>query len=289
MSAATDVAVLVRAHARVGEGPMWDSERGVLHWVDILGQAIHTSDLSTGATTRLQLPTIVGAAAPSRDGFVVASAEGFGWAAENGTYEPRLSFLPDGVRMNDAKVDPLGRFWAGSCAMDFAEGRGALHVLDGDWTYRTVLEGISQPNGLDWSPDGSTFYLVDTVTRELLAFDVDLDSGELGTRRVLTRFGPEVAGVPDGLCVDAQGCLWVAFWGGAQVLRLSADGAVLRTLAVPVAQPSSCAFIGPDLDLLCITSAREGLEPADADSLDGSVLAVAGTGGLGRRAERFAG
>ena len=90
-------------------------------------------------------------------------------------------------------------------------------------------------------------------------------------------------------CADTEGRLWVAFWGGAQVLCLAPDGAVLRTLAVPVAQPSSCAFAGPDLDLLCITSAREGLDLTDPAAIDGSVLGLAGVGAVGRRVERFAG
>ena len=268
---------------------MWDAEGGVLHWIDILGGAVHTSDLDTATTTTVQLPTLVGAGAPSQDGFVVATAEGFGAVSASGTYEPRLSFLPDGVRMNDAKCDGRGRFWAGSCAMDFAAGRGALHVLDADWSYRTVLDGVTLPNGMDWSPDGTTFYLVDTVGREILAFDFDVEHAELGHRRTLVHFGDDVAGIPDGLCVDTEGCLWVAFWGGAQVLRLAPDGAVLCRLAVPVAQPSSCAFAGAGLDLLCITSAREGLDLTDPAAIDGSVLGLAGVGAAGRRVERFAG
>jgi sugar lactone lactonase YvrE len=287
---ALQIEVLARAESRVGEGPVWDEPAGAVHWVDILAGLVHTTTLADGVTSTIQVPTLVGAAAPREaGGFALATAEGFASIDAEGRYEPRQSFLPDGVRMNDAKCDPTGRFWAGSCAMDFAAGRGALHVLEPDWTYRTVLDGITQPNGLGWSPDGSTFYLVDTVTRELLAFDADLDRGTISGQRTLVRFGDDVPGVPDGMSVDAAGDLWIAFWGGGQLLRVAPSGRTRSVLPVPVRQPSSCAFAGAELEVLCVTSAREGLTDLADDALDGSVLIVTGCGARGRPVHRFAG
>lgn len=285
-----DVRVAVRARADVGEGPVWNPETAGLHWVDILAGHIHTSDLETGATTTLTVPTSVGAAGRRvAGGFVAATAAGFAEVGDDGTFRPRVDLLPDGVRMNDAKCDRFGRLWAGSTALDFAAGQGALHVLDLDWTTRVVLDGLSLPNGIGWSPEDSVLYLVDTAERVVLAFDVDQATCALTHRRVLREFSGST-GIPDGLSVDAAGCLWVAMWGGGRLVRLAPDGEVLAELPVPVAQPSSCAFVGQRLDTLCVTSARGGLGLApDDDSPDGSVLAISGVGVTGTPVGWFGG
>jgi sugar lactone lactonase YvrE len=281
--------VAIDADPRVGEGPVWDADRGELVWVDILGGRVHRTHPGSGATVTYELPTFVGAAAPAAEGgFVIATREGFGYLDEEGVFESRLEFLPEGARMNDAKCDVRGRFWAGSCAMDFTPGRGALHVLEPDWSVRTILDGFTLPNGLDWSPDGRTFYLVDTVDRAVYAFGFDAEAGEVREQRTLIAFDAELPGLPDGMCVDAGGDLWIAFWGGRAVVRVSAAGELLETLDVPVAQPSSCAFGGAELDVLYVTSAREGL-PENEIGLDGCVLSLAGTRARGQHVPRFAG
>lgn len=281
--------VVVDADPRVGEGPVWDADRGELVWVDILGGCVHRTQTGSGSTRTYRLATYVGAAAPASDGgFVVATSEGFGYLDEDGVFDSRLEFLPSGARMNDAKCDPRGRFWAGSCAMDFTPGGGALHILEPDWSVRTILEGLTLPNGLDWSPDGRTFYLVDTVDRAVYAFGFDPEAGEICEQRTLIAFEPELAGLPDGMCVDAGGDLWIALWGGRAVVRVSAAGELLETLEVPVVQPSSCAFGGAELAVLYVTSAREGL-PENEIGLDGCVLGLASTGTRGQQVPRFAG
>ncbi|MFE2748570.1 SMP-30/gluconolactonase/LRE family protein [Streptomyces scopuliridis] len=285
-SIATEVAFPGRA--RVGEGPVWDAEIGRLHWVDIPAGHIHTGDPATGRTSSLALPTHIGAAVPRRGGgFVAATAEGFASVDADGTMTVRRAILPDGERMNDAKCDVHGRFWAGSTTMDFQRGKGALHVLMPDWTSRVVLDGLALPNGLGWSPDGHVFYLADSVAGEIYAFDSEPEGIGISRRRTLFRM-PAHAGLPDGLTVDAAGCLWVAIWGGGRVVRISRDGDLLGELPLPVHQPSSCAFGGPGLDVLYVTSAREGLELADDDPA-GSVLAVDGVGAVGLPSTAFAG
>lgn len=284
----TDVDVAVRGTARVGEGPVWDAAAGRLHWVDILGGALHTSVPHTGATTTVTVPTLLGAAVPRRaGGFVAATSRGFAAIDGDGGFTPRLDVLPDGFRMNDAKCDPRGRFWAGSTEMGFAPGAGRLHVLMPDWTSRVLLDGLTLPNGLDWSPDGRTFYLVDTEEHALWAFDVDLDGPTLGDKRLLARF-PDGAAMPDGLTVDAAGHLWIAMWGGGRVVELAPDGTEVRRLPMPARQPSSCAFGGTDLDVLYVTSAREGLDLAPDDPA-GSVFAVTGLDARGTLPAPFAG
>lgn len=283
---AVDVRLAVRAQSRVGEGPVWHEDR--LHWVDILGGEVHVSDLAGGATSSVRVPTWVGAAVPMRGGgYVAATREGFATIVE-GQMNTVSAFLPEGVRMNDAKCDPVGRFWAGSCAEDFARGAGALHRLDPDWSHVTVVEGLTQPNGIGWSSDGRTMYLIDTQDPALYAYDFDPVAGAVGSRRTVASIDVERGGYPDGLAVDAEGCVWIAMWSGSAVLRISPNGEVLRTIAMPVTQTSSCAFVGPDLAELCVTSAAEGLQVAD-DALDGSVFVISGLGVTGVPVATFAG
>jgi sugar lactone lactonase YvrE len=273
---------------RVGEGPHWDAGNQRLHWVDILAGAIHTSDVTTGHTSTLSVPTSVGAAVPRRaGGFVAATAEGFATVDATGALDTRLAILPSGARMNDAKCDTSGRFWAGSTDITFRPGDGMLHVLLPDWTTDTVLVGLTLPNGLGWSPDGGTFYLVDTIEGELCAYDTAPADTSLSNRRLVRAFADE-DGMPDGLTVDSAGCLWVAMWGGSRVVRISPDGDLLTSIDLPVHQPSSCTFGGPNLNTLYVTSAREGLDLAD-DSPDGSVFALTDLGVDGLPAEPFSG
>ncbi|GII31928.1 SMP-30/gluconolactonase/LRE family protein [Planotetraspora mira] len=280
--------VAIPGRARVGEGPVWDAEIRRLHWVDIPAGHIHTSDPATGQTSSIELPTHVGAAVPRRGGgFAAATAEGFATVEADGSMNIRRAILPDGERMNDAKCDSHGRLWAGSTTMDFRPGKGALHVLMPDWTSRVVLEELTLPNGLGWSPDGRTFYLADTIAGEISAFDADPGSARISRRRTFFRI-PAHTGMPDGLTVDAAGCLWVAVWGGDRLARISPEGDLLGEVPMPVHQPSSCTFGGPRLDVLYVTSAREGLDLSDDDPA-GSVFAVEQPGAVGMPSTAFAG
>ncbi|MFJ9824717.1 SMP-30/gluconolactonase/LRE family protein [Streptomyces sp. NPDC101160] len=283
-----EITVAFPGTAIVGEGPFWDRTTGELTWVDILSGTIHTAAPADPAPRTIVLPTLVGAAVPKASGgWVAATTEGFSDIRPDGSWAALRTVLPRGQRMNDAKCDPAGRLWAGSCDMSFAPARGALHVLDTDGKVIPVLAGLTQPNGLGWSPDGRTFYLIDTVAREVNAFDVLPDLLLPVRRRVLARF-PAGVGEPDGLAVDAEGCLWIAMWGGARLVRLSPEGRFLTEVPVPVDQPTSCAFGGADLDVLYVTTAREGLGP-DPSGPAGSVLAVRGLGVRGLPTHRFGG
>jgi sugar lactone lactonase YvrE len=280
------VDVTVRAQAIVGEGPVWQPETGVLHWVDIPQGTIFSSVPGSSASAGVQLPWSVGAVALDRDGgLVFAGAAGFGLITDDG-YDLRLPFSRPGERMNDAKVDPAGRFWAGSTAVDFRAGAGALHVVDGGWTHRVARTGFTLPNGLDWSPDGTEFYLADSYQRAVYAYPFDLEDGALGAPRTVLSLD-DADGVPDGLTVDADGCLWIAIWGGGRLIRVAPTGELLTTVPMPVRQPSSCAFGGPGLDVLFVTSARDGLDLPD-DAVDGSVFEVTGLDVSGLAASRFA-
>jgi sugar lactone lactonase YvrE len=168
-----------------------------------------------------------------------------------------------GTRFNDGKCDPAGRFWAGTMAYDETPGAGTLYRLDPDGRVEPMLAAVTISNGLAWSLDGRTLYYVDSPTRRVDAFDHDPAGGMLTNRRPFVELGPGEPGVPDGITIDAEGHLWVAFWDGWAVHRYQPDGTLDAVVPDPVARPTSCAFGGVDLADLYVTSASIGLSPAE--------------------------
>ncbi|WP_308466111.1 SMP-30/gluconolactonase/LRE family protein [Rathayibacter soli] len=283
------VDIVVSRRAECGEGPYWHAPTNTVYWVDIpLGEILSTN-LSTGLTAVVTYPEMVGAVAPKASGGVVAAvASGFVGLDDLGKVTHRVDCIEDGIRMNDAKSDPAGRYWAGSCAMDFRDTAGGLWRLDENWNAALVVPGLTQPNGMGWSPDGSLFYLVETQAKQILSFPFEPGTSTLDpTPTVLV--GPEnFSGYPDGLAVDARGHLWVAEFAGHAIREFAPDGELLRTVALPTAQPTSCAFIGPQLDQLWVTSAAAQLDSAD-DPDAGSVFAIHGHGTTGLAVSIFGG
>lgn len=282
-----ETTVAVRRRAQCGEGPVWDAARNEVLWVDIVSGEILRTERATGTTVAQTHDAMVGAVALRTDrGLVAAVASGFiGWDAA-GNQDRRVDCLPPGTRMNDAKVDPNGRFWAGSCAMEFAPGEGGLWVLDHDWSARRVLDGFTLPNGLGWSPSRDAFYLVESMGKKVFRYDWDVSRGEIsGEAEVLIEWDG-FTGLPDGLCVDARGHLWIAEYGGTGVHEFAPTGERVRTVAIPTAQPTSCAFAGPDLDELWVTSAAAG---QDDDPDAGSIFRLRGLGATGLPSTRFGG
>jgi sugar lactone lactonase YvrE len=264
--------VFVRGRAAVGEGPVVDGRTGELAWVDIPAGVLHRVPLSGSGHRTARVGMSLGAVAVrDRGGYVAAVGDGLGLIDETGTFTLAEPLLPDPQRrMNDAKCDTAGRFFAGSTTLDFRPGRGVLHCWEPDAGVRNVLHGLTLPNGLGWSPDDTTFYLVDTMEHVLLAAPYDKATGTLGELRPLVSFGSE-EGMPDGLCIDADGHVWLAMWGAGQVRRYDPRGRAVAVVPMPVSKPSSCAF-GPD-GVLYITSAAEETSP-DREPLAGSVFAL---------------
>jgi sugar lactone lactonase YvrE len=159
--------------------------------------------------------------------------------------------------MNDGYCDPQGRLWAGTLADDFRPGGGALYRLDWDAQVELMLSDLTISNGLGWSPDGTTMYLADSGPRLVYAFKFDSGTGVISDRRVVITVGEDV-GAPDGLTVDADGDLWVAIYGGGRVHRYSSAGELREVLPLPAEQTTSCAFAGPGLHRLYVTTATEG-------------------------------
>jgi sugar lactone lactonase YvrE len=160
--------------------------------------------------------------------------------------------------MNDGKCDPAGRFWAGTKDIEGRRPLGSLYRLDADLTLVAVLTGVTISNGLGWSPDHRSMYYIDSPSHGIDVFDFEMEDGGVSGRRRLVDM-PLEWGLPDGMTVDEEGFLWVAFWGGSAVRRVAPDGHVVSVVTLPVSQVTSCAFGDDDLSDLYVTSARNGL------------------------------
>jgi sugar lactone lactonase YvrE len=231
----------------------------------------------------------VGAIAPvdGDDGWLLAAGRGSVHLTPDGSQRRIADVAPAGTRMNDAACDPQGRFWAGTMADDHLAGGGALYRLDRTGRTEVVLEGLTISNGLGWSPDGGAMYLVDSGPRVVHAFAFDADRGTISEGRALVSLTEDV-GSPDGMTVDADGDLWVAVYGGGRVHRYSPDGVLREVLAVPARQSTCCAFAGPGLARLYVTTATEGWtdEQRRADPAAGLVYRL-DTDATGRPAAPF--
>ncbi|MFC3576699.1 SMP-30/gluconolactonase/LRE family protein [Streptomyces yaanensis] len=270
----TGYEVAVREYAALGEGPTWDADAQRLIWIDILGSRVYTYDPASGRRTVMVTEQHVGAAKPrAGGGLVVNLRDGVGLYGPGGGDFRWLHREPvPGRRANDAAVAPDGSLWAGTMRYDEAPGGGTLSRITGDGTVRTVLDDVAVSNGTGWSPDGRLMYYIDSPTRRVDVFDVGED-GLPVNRRPLAQVD---RGFPDGLTVDADGCVWVALWDGGAIHRYTPSGELDRVLELPVIRPTACAFGGADLADLYITTARTGLDAPHP--LSGSVLVVPGAG-----------
>ena len=278
--------------AELGESPCWDARAGLLCWVDIPAGTIHRYDPADGSRDSIAVGQPVGAVAPrAAGGLVTAVRDGFALCdPASRTFElvARVEADRPGNRMNDGKCDPAGRFFAGTKAEDDTPGAGALYRLDPDLAVTRVVGDVTISNGLDWSADGRLFYFIDSPTRRIDVFDRDPGTGEIAGRRSFVEL-PVGAGWPDGLTVDAEGCVWVALWGGGAVRRYRPDGRLVHILRLPASRVTSCVFGGLDLDVLYVTTAAAepgSALPAEPDA--GSLFACR-VGVVGRQAHAFAG
>jgi sugar lactone lactonase YvrE len=282
--------IALEVHAQLGEGPVWDERLQKLSFVDIIGHKVHTFSPSTGEHHTFEAGRPVGAVVLREDGgFVLAAHDAFFLAEPDGSLIEQFGeFSVDGevVRFNDGKVDPRGRFYAGTMHWEQPKIAGALYMLEGDGNVTVVLEDVGISNGLAWSADEKTMYYIDTPRHQLDAFDVEPESGALSNRRVIAEFP---GSSPDGMAIDVEGCLWVACWGGKRVERIDpSNGERLAIVHVPASNTSSAAFGGPNLDDLYITTAREGLDDAQlAAEPHAGDLFVAHPGVSGPPAHRF--
>ena len=278
---------IVQQGACLGEGSLWHPQTQRLFWVDIMGQTVFIFDPKSGENRGINVGADVGTVVSRKSGGVMLGVKG-GFARLDRETEAIEEIamveidLPNN-RFNDGKCDPAGRFWAGSMAYDFAEGAGSLYCMDRNLSVRKVLSNVSISNGLVWTADQAVFYYIDSLTFQIAAFDYDVATGEIANRRVVVEL-PEDVGFLDGMSIDANGNLWVAIYRAGQVRCWDpATGELLDTVEAPGAKLiTSCAFGGPKLNELYITSASNGLTEQDkeeqplAGSLFRAELDVAG-------------
>ena len=257
---------------RLGEGPFWHEGEGRLYWFDIKNRKLNWYAHATGQVGRFDLPMRASAAAPRVGGGLLMLTEAglCNFDPATGALEVRHACqAAPGFRSNEGMIDVAGRFWWSMMDDDGGRRPGYVERYDPDGRCERMVAEIGIPNTLACSPDGRTFYYADSARRTLYACDLDPASGRIGAPRVFAHTEGE-PGVPDGTAVDADGFLWNAQWGGWRIVRYAPDGRIDRIVPMPVAQPSSCAFGGPDLRTLYVTSARD--ERSDAE-LAGQPLA----------------
>jgi xylono-1,5-lactonase len=280
--------------ARLGEGALWDAERGLVWWVDIKSPAIHAHHAATGANHVQPLSFRLTALGLASDGRLVGACD-HGFVRLAVARDMSVSAIevlaridePAGNRFNDGKVDDAGRFWVGTMDDEERAPRGSLYRLDKSGKAVVVRRGIMVPNGPAFLADG-TLLITDSACRVITAVSLD-DEGNPRGERLFARF-TQAQGYPDGMTVDDADHVWIAFWDGWCLRRLSPAGDIVSEIPLPVQRPTCPTFGGEGLDRLYVTSATVGLSP---ETLAGQPLA----GGLltfvpgirGRPPARFAG
>ncbi len=266
--------VALSSSALLGETPVWSVSEERLYWIDSIAATIHRFDPARERDEVLpvSLNGYLGAIAlVSEGGLLILCGKELLRLPPGATKpEPIASVeaeLPNNLP-NDGKVDPEGRFWFGTMHAAVSEPTGGLYSYDRDNGLERHDGGFACANGMAWSPDGRTFYFVDTMPGHILAYD--RTTGGIGGRRVFAAIDP-AEGIPDGLCCDAEGGVWVALWDGWGVARYDAAGQRTAKIALPVPRPTCPAFGGPGLRTLFVTSSSDGqLEKAP---LSGSLFA----------------
>lgn len=287
----TEYEIAVPPIAGLGEGPRWDAASATLLWVDIPGRCVHRYNPSTGEDTVQQVADVVSLALPRRRGGIVIGLPNgvHHYDGERFTLLAGIEAERPETRTNDGACDAAGRLWVGTMPFDERSPVAGLYRVDPDCSVTTILSGTTISNGLGWSPSGQSFYFIDSPTRRIDVFDFDMASGALENRRPLAAVEVEGA-VPDGLNVDAEGCIWVALHGGWGLNRYSPDGELVGEVRLPMAMITSCCFGGPGLRDLFVTTRRQGLSEAEAagQPLAGALLRL-DVGAAGLPTHAFAG
>jgi L-arabinonolactonase len=274
----------------LGEGPVWDARDQALWFVDIFGRRVHRHSPSDGATHTWEVPTNVGAVTPCHDGgaVVVALADGvhaLDLASGVTTPVALVDDLAPGVALNDGKVDRRGRFVVGTIDTKIAAPLGQFLSLQAG-ALRVIADGFTVGNGPCWSPDDQVLYLADSFAHRIYAYDYDIETGDVGDRRVFAQT-EELGGIPDGATVDEDGTVWVAICEGGKVVAFAPDGEVRRVIEMPVSHPSSVTFGGPGLDMLYVTSIDPAVLGKEAEPGGGMTYVIEDLGARGLKETRY--
>jgi sugar lactone lactonase YvrE len=256
----------------VGEGPFWIAAEQKLYFVDIVNKQVKIYSPATQSVETVQFEQEISAVfLDQKSELIVAARDGIFTASRDGVLETLLAPIKiedPSIRTNDAKCDSHGRMWVGTMAFDFTEGAAALFTFDSK-VLKEVVPDLTVSNGIGWSLDQKRMYFIDSVTKRVDIFDVDLERGELKNRRVFVSL-TNLDAFPDGLTTDEEGGVWVALFGGGEVRRFDASGELTHIVELPVRQVTSCCFGGEDMSDLFITTANNGM---DSDALSREPLA----------------
>lgn len=252
-----------------GETPVWDTDKKILYWIDFIDKKINCLDPLTNNTKSLDVYTKVGTVVLRENGGLLTALEtGFNFVDFDSGKMEIITHPEDdrpNNRFNDGKCDCKGRLWISTVSQDFENGCatmepfGSFYCLGTDLKTRTIIEKVVQVNGIAWSADNKKMYLVDTCAFEILQFDFDAEMGQISNRKTAVKI-PEEFSYPDGMCIDLEGKLWQAHWGGYKLSRWDPDtGKLLETVPIPAPNVTCCTFGGPDMDELYITTASFGM------------------------------
>jgi sugar lactone lactonase YvrE len=280
-----DAELILDARNATGESPVWSPREQALYWVDIPAKRLHRWSLADGVSQSWEAPQMLACIARYGDGSWIAGMEN-GLFRLVATDDGNLSGTPlisvphtqAGMRFNDGRCDRQGRFWAGTMLLDMAAGVpvGAMYRYNASQSepLDPQLDGFIVPNGLAFSPDGTIMYLSDSHpgVQKIWAFDYDTDSGTPHNRRLFVDMN-HYLGRPDGAAVDAEGCYWICGNDAGLIHRFTPQGKLDQSLVIPVKKPTMCAFGGPNLDTLFVTSIRPGGDISD-QPLAGGVFAL---------------
>lgn len=287
--------LIVDAQNATGESPVWVASEQALYWVDIPNRQLLRWNATDAAVTRWtaeQMIACIARRAGDANRWIAGMEDGlYDVTPQNdGTLSmTRLAGVQHGaanMRFNDGRCDRQGRFWAGTMVMDMAAGTaaGALYRLDGFAASESLeahLQDFVVPNGLGFSPDGKTMYLSDShpSVQSIWAFDYDIDTGSPSNQRLFVDMNQH-PGRPDGAAVDVDGCYWICGNDAGLIHRFTPDGRLDQSLEVPVKKPAMCAFGGPGLDTLFVTSIRPGGDLSDQPLAGGVFALQPGVSGL---------
>lgn len=278
-----------RSADQLGEGPVWDDRRHLLYRVDPVAGAVFSLDPGAGTERRYEIGCPIGCLAlrDDGDGLLLGLRDGFGRLdLDDGTVNLVAAVEHDTalMQLNDGGCDPAGRFYAGSIARDASPGLGTLYRYEPPGAVSALVTGIGVSNGMAWDSAGTTFFFVDSLEQRVDRFRYDPAGGTLADRQPAFDVS-EFEGIPDGIEIDAEDCLWVAFWRGGAVRRFTAGGRMLEEVRLPVRRTTSCCLGGPNLSTLFITTARRSLRAVgDPEPLGGAIFSLTvGTPGIAAR------
>jgi sugar lactone lactonase YvrE len=256
-----EVRIARRERDHLGEGACWPAGGRELLRVDITAGLVHRWDPAGGEQRTERFDGETGAAVPrTNGGMVVAVDRRLVLLDADGARRTLLEVEPgrDGNRFNDCRADTAGRLWAGTMSKTREPGAAALYRVEPGGECRPVLTGLTLSNGICWSPAGDAMYHVDSTAQRIDRYDFDPALGGLRDRRALAEIAPE-DGLPDGLCPDADGGVWVSLFGGGALHRYDERGTLTERVELPVTNPTCPAFGGDDLATLFVTTSRHTL------------------------------